>query len=236
MLAVRDTGIGIPAEKQKLIFDAFQQADGTTSRKYGGTGLGLTISREIAHLLGGTIEVESAPNQGSTFTLCVPASYPGANQVATRESSRSSPLEGSERLPPAIEADLAEIRILVVDDDTRNLYALKSMLEARRIEVMQAENGKVALDILQAHPDVDLVLMDTMMPELDGLEATRAIRDMLQFQKLPIISLTAKAMQGDREAALLAGATDYITKPVTPERLFPVLQRWLPSRSDLKPD
>ena len=158
--------------------------------------------------------------------------YPGAdNVVASREISSPPALEGSERLPAAVEADLAEIKVLVVDDDTRNLYALKSMLEARKIEVLQAENGKVALELLQTHPDVDLVLMDTMMPELDGLAATSAIRDMLEFQRLPIISLTAKAMQGDREAALLAGATDYITKPVTPERLFPVLQRWLPSRS-----
>ncbi len=225
---VRDSGIGIPDNQQALIFDAFQQADGTTSRRYGGTGLGLTISREIAHLLGGTIEVASAPGEGSTFTLSVPALYPGTETV--QQSEEMSRLRGSEKLsaPPVEGPHFRDAKVLVVDDDTRNLYALKSMLEAREVNVLQAENGKVALELLQRHPDVDLVLMDTMMPELDGLTATRAIRDMLQFQRLPIISLTAKAMQGDRETALFAGATDYITKPVTPDRLFPVLQRWLP--------
>jgi len=117
-------------------------------------------------------------------------------------------------------------KVLVVDDDMRNIFAIKSALEARGITVYHAENGKVALDVLQEKRDIDLVLMDTMMPEMDGLSATRAIREILHFQMLPIISLTAKAMKGDREKALEAGASDYVTKPVDPERLLSVIHMW----------
>ncbi|MRG97652.1 HAMP domain-containing protein [Polyangium spumosum] len=224
--SAQDTGIGIPPEKQKLIFEAFQQADGTTSRKYGGTGLGLTISREIARLLGGTIDVVSAPNRGSTFTLYLPANYVGP-EIPDREESSSAPPSTDNLvrlLPPG--ADFGGMKVLLVDDDNRNLFALRTVLEARQIEVLHAENGRVALELLQEHPDVDLVLMDTMMPEMDGLTATRAIRDIIQFQSLPIISLTAKAMKGDREKALAAGASDYVTKPVDPERLLAVIHGW----------
>ncbi len=231
---VRDTGIGISEDKQKLIFEAFQQADGTTSRKYGGTGLGLTISREIAGLLGGSIDVVSALGQGSTFTLTLPVNYSGTERevaVAWGDTEEVSALEEAsphDSSPP--EGECSGATVMVVDDDPRNVFALKSMLEARGVHVLHAENGKVAIELLQVAPKVDLVLMDTMMPELDGLEATRAIRDMLQFQNLPIVSLTAKAMKGDREKALEAGASDYVAKPVEPERMFAVLRRWLPKK------
>ncbi len=228
---VRDTGIGIPADKQKLIFEAFQQADGTTSRKYGGTGLGLTISREIAGLLGGSIDVVSSPGWGSTFTLTLPVAYSGADQGEPGQTG--SGYAGGTKVhdPAATQESFSGNTVLVVDDDLRNVFALRSMLESRGVHVVHAENGKIALEVLQTAPDVELVLMDTMMPELDGLEATRAIRDMLQFRSLPIVSLTAKAMKGDREKALEAGASDYVAKPVDPERLFSVLSRWLPKKS-----
>jgi signal transduction histidine kinase/HAMP domain-containing protein/ActR/RegA family two-component response regulator len=224
--SAQDTGIGIPPEKQKLIFEAFQQADGTTSRKYGGTGLGLTISREIARLLGGTITVVSAPDQGSTFTLYLPATYLGPEAPARDESSSAPPRmdKHHSRLPE--DADFSGMKVLLVDDDNRNLFALRTVLEARHIEVLHAENGRIALDLLQMHPNIDLVLMDTMMPEMDGLTATRAIRDIKQFQSLPIISLTAQAMKGDREKALEAGASDYVTKPVDLEQLLAVIHSW----------
>ena len=223
--AVTDTGIGIVPEKQKLIFEAFQQADGTTSRKYGGTGLGLTISREIARLLGGSIEVVSVPDQGSTFTLNLPCTYAGA-EIAPEAMKDEAPREEEDVPPLPQDADFGGTRVLVVDDDMRNIFAIRSVLEGHGIHVLHAENGKMALEVLNTNADINLILMDTMMPEMDGLTATRAIRDILQFQSLPIISLTAKAMKGDREKALEAGASDYVTKPVDPEKLLAVIYMW----------
>ena len=230
--SVQDTGIGIPSEKQKLIFEAFQQADGTTSRKYGGTGLGLTISREIARLLGGTIEVVSAPDKGSTFTLYFPKEYAGAEASRGRAGSTARSRATVPELPN--DADFSGRKVLVVDDDIRNIFAIRSVLEARDMTVLHAENGKVAIDLLERHPQVDLVLMDTMMPEMDGLAATRAIRDATRFSALPIISLTAKAMMGDREKALEAGASDYVAKPVDPEKLLAVIHVWLQKADQTK--
>ena len=228
--SVQDTGIGIPLDKHKLIFEAFQQADGTTSRKYGGTGLGLTISREMARLLGGAIEVTSAPGQGSMFTLRMPASYAGADTAATREDSRAHETAPEPLVPPLPEsANFSGKKVLLVDDDGRNVFAISSVLKERGMRVLHAENGRVALDLLRENGDVDAVLMDTMMPEMDGLDATRAIRGIARFKALPIISLTAKAMKGDREKALAAGASEYVTKPVDPERLLAILHVWLAS-------
>ncbi len=224
--AVEDTGIGIPADKQRLIFEAFQQADGTTSRKYGGTGLGLTISRELARLLGGTIEVRSEVGWGSTFTLHLPTNYAGADAGARDERASSTSLE-TEVPPLPLDASFSGRTVLLVDDDQRNVFAIETILRSRDAEVLHADNGKVAIELLRGRRDVDAVLMDVMMPEMDGLEATRALRDIAEFRSLPIISLTAKAMKGDREKALSAGATEYIAKPVDPNRLLAVLHFWM---------
>ncbi len=220
---VIDTGIGIPLEKQNMIFEAFQQADGTTSRRYGGTGLGLTISREIARLLGGMIEVQSEPGVGSEFTLYLPQKYTGVDSGVT--------VDEIEHIVPVVQlpfdADFSGHKVLVVDDDMRNIFALTSILKARGMNVIYAENGKEGVKMLKANPDVHLVLMDTMMPEMDGLEATREIRKMSEFVQLPIISLTAKAMKGDREKCLEAGASEYITKPVDEDHLLALMYHWL---------
>jgi CheY-like chemotaxis protein len=118
-------------------------------------------------------------------------------------------------------------KVLVVDDDLRNIFSLTSVLEAQGMEVVFAENGRDALERLRQHEDVDIVLLDVMMPEMDGYETTRAIREMEQFQNLPIISLTAKAMKGDREKSIAAGASDYITKPVDTDQLLSLMRVWL---------
>jgi CheY-like chemotaxis protein len=125
---------------------------------------------------------------------------------------------------------LAGKRVLIVDDDARNIFAITSALERYRMEIVYAENGRAALERLQDTPGVDLVLMDIMMPEMDGYEAMRAIREMEQFRSLPIIALTAKAMLGDREKCIGAGASDYIAKPVDLDQLFSLLRVWLPDQ------
>ncbi len=243
--SVTDTGIGVPAEKLKLIFEAFQQADGTTSRKYGGTGLGLSISREIARLLGGSIAVESAAGRGSTFSLYVPVDYPygdgmltgadltgltpmspptGRGPMLTAATGRSTHIEGPD--------PLAGAKVLVVDDDVRNVFALTSALEMHGMQVLYADNGTDGIRLLQEQGDVDLVLMDVMMPDMDGNETTAAIRSSAAFTELPILFLTAKAMPGDRDKSLAAGASDYITKPVDLDRLLTVMRSWLVGRVD----
>ncbi|MEU3469029.1 ATP-binding protein [Streptomyces sp. NPDC006687] len=398
---VRDTGIGIPEQQLESVFGAFQQADGTTSRKYGGTGLGLSITREIAQLLGGAVTAESTPGQGSTFTLYLPVSHtdfeegaaaldpapapaalgagravpeprrgadgdaPGARprqdrrllvieerpngllslvaesaerdlvprpgragepagvQVVGATSSReaatvlaSEPFhcvvlelgmsggeatrfldaldgdpalgalpvlahhnprldDGRERalreraasgrvellssldelrerivlhlsadrpgeVPPLVDGaaqgdrapgtpdgELAGRTVLVVDDDARNLYALSGILELHGLRVLHAEDGRKGIETLTRNPGVDLILMDVMMPELDGYAATAEIRSMPEYAGLPIIAVTAKAMPGDREKSLAAGASDYVTKPVDADELISRVRHWL---------
>jgi len=247
-LSVTDTGIGIPEDKRSIIFEAFRQADGTTSRKYGGTGLGLSISREIAGLLGGVLTVESVEGEGSTFTLYLPRTY------SQPEGSEASPHEASVLLfeePPAPRlsvvsepslpstdeaagpadagsaGSLAGKRILIVDDDMRNVFALTTALESHGMIVRFAENGREGADFLLGGGEADLVLMDIMMPEMDGYEAMRLIRSHPQHDDLPIIALTAKAMKNDREKCIEAGASDYISKPVHLEQLFSLIRVWL---------
>ncbi|MEV6601484.1 HAMP domain-containing protein [Actinoplanes sp. NPDC051346] len=376
---VVDTGIGIAEQQLSAIFDAFQQADGTTSRRYGGTGLGLSISREIAHLLGGEISADSTLGQGSTFTLYLPASHVGVAATAPADEtpaagllarlgagvgertrrllvveshpnglltllaegaaaavasthgpvrvstavdpetaiadlrgddchavvldlampadtgsaflkalhedsalrhvpvlayqgqrltsgqetllqalSHTRPLEllpsldelreriilhltvdlAGHVVPPAeveptvaaaeeIPAKLAGRKVLVVDDDARNVFALTNILELHGMDVLYAENGRKGIEILAQQNDVDLILMDVMMPEMDGYTATAAIRAMPEYARLPIIAVTAKAMQGDREKSLSSGASDYVTKPVDAEDLLACIDRWL---------
>jgi CheY-like chemotaxis protein len=242
--SVVDTGVGIESDKLLVIFEAFQQADGTTSRRYGGTGLGLSISREIARRLGGELRVESEPGRGSTFTLVLPTVAEAADAAAGPAPSLltvaverldtidAEHLGGPVGLSAAAGATrgseaLAGRRVLIVDDDMRNVYALTSALEERGMEVVAAEHGQAGIELLQHTPDVDLVLMDIMMPGMDGHETTRVIRRLDQFRELPIIALTAKAMRGDREKSLAAGASDYITKPVDIDQLLEMMRVWL---------
>ncbi|HIV57671.1 MAG TPA: HAMP domain-containing protein [Candidatus Stackebrandtia faecavium] len=246
-LAVSDSGVGVPDDKLAMIFEPFQQADGGTSRKYGGTGLGLSISKSYADLLGGTITVDTRPGQGSTFTLYVP-DRPGTVAPPIAELPMSlAQVEprANEEEPGAIqgpilrddteeaggEADQA-IRqlegstVLIVDDDVRNVFALTAALEMHGISVLYAENGADGIATLSENESVDIVLMDAMMPDMDGNETTAAIRRIPRFSDLPVIFLTAKAMPSDRDASFEAGASAYITKPVDLSELLGLMAYW----------
>lgn len=219
--AVEDTGIGMSPEQLGKLFQAFSQADTSITRKYGGTGLGLTISQELATLIGGKIDVASEEGRGSTFRLTVRLARqqyepPVAEPVAAVEPSTVSNTKGGDMR-----------RILLVEDNEINREVAMEMLLAMDYLVETAENGKDALQKLE-QMEFDLVLMDCQMPIMDGYEATRQLRASGRFAELPVIALTGLAMQGDNEKCLAAGMNDYLTKPFNFELLMATLDKWLP--------
>ncbi|GGT29408.1 hybrid sensor histidine kinase/response regulator [Streptomyces purpureus] len=227
---VTDTGVGIPPDRLESVFGAFQQGDGTTARQYGGTGLGLSISREVARLLGGVITAESTVGHGSRFTLYLPM------RERAEESTPAAPADLLAPAAPGARAPTAEGRtVLVVDDDPRNVFALTQVLEREGLRVLRADSGRAGIDLLARHDEVDLVVMDVMMAGMDGYATTAEIRAMPRFADLPIITVTAKAMPGDRAKALAAGASDYVAKPVDADHLLGLIHHWLTHRAPPRP-
>ena len=233
VFSVTDTGIGIGRDNLSSIFSAFQQADGTTSRRYGGTGLGLAICREVAAQLGGEVTVESELGAGSTFSLHLPlAAQAAVHPVVPPARYDAPPASAVRPVPPAEQhGTLRGHKVLIVDDDPRNAFVLTDVLEMHGVTIVQATDGRKAITELVAG-GIDLVLMDVMMPQMDGYETTRAIRRMPEFARLPVITVTARAMQGDREKSIDAGASDYITKPIDVEELLNCMERWLAPATD----
>jgi signal transduction histidine kinase/ActR/RegA family two-component response regulator len=212
---VQDTGIGIALDKLEKIFEAFAQADISTTRHYGGTGLGLTITQRLVQLMGGHLRVSSQLGVGSAFDFELPFQLPTAMDAR--------PADPEQALKP-----VPSLSILVVEDHPINQLLASKMLKQWGHRVSLANNGQEALDLLSQHAEpFDLVLMDMQMPVMDGLEATAKIRQMPPFRDLPIFAMTANAMLGDRELCLEAGMNDYLSKPILAKDLEDKLRQLL---------
>jgi PAS domain S-box-containing protein len=226
---VEDTGIGMTKMQQKKLFQSFAQADSSTTRKYGGTGLGLAISKQLAILMGGEVGVLSVLGQGSTFWFTAHLEH--ASGILPQINSAFDPKNASIRLQKLAEVS-GGIRILVVEDNQFNQQIAVELLEAVKCTVLVAANGQIAIDLL-AREKVDCVLMDIQMPVMGGLEASRRIRTMPGLSELPVIAITANAMNEDRLHCLAAGMNDFLSKPFEPDLFYATLIRWLaPTNGD----
>ena len=220
--SVSDTGIGISPAQQRHLFQAFSQADDSVTRSYGGTGLGLVISKQLVEQMGGTIRLKSQQGQGSNFIFTVilgvtDLPIPTQNQVDPMDNTAFQKLSGA--------------RILLVEDNEINRIVAKDLLEKLGISVDLAEHGAEALGKL-ALSNYDGVLMDVQMPVMDGYQATRRLKESAALKSLPVIAMTANAMQEDREKCLRAGMVDFISKPILPQTLYQVLSKWIkPNRN-----
>ncbi len=220
--AVKDSGIGIPPEMQKHIFDYFTQADSSNTRKYEGAGLGLSICKRLTELMGGIIGVESTPGQGSVFAFELPVDVPGTIEIQEKRRQKTCK-EGRKHA----RTSTVPLRILVAEDKPTNQLIATKLLEKMGHTVTVAENGREALAMLDRE-QFDVILMDVFMPKMNGYEATIQVRKRLAERKehMPIIAMTAHAMLGDREKCIDAGMDDYITKPIKEETLQAMLEKW----------
>jgi len=219
--SVRDTGIGIPSDKLGILFQKFTQVDASTTRKYGGSGLGLVISKQLVELMGGEIGVNSEEGRGSEFWFTV--------RFEKQASMTPSTPDQSAALPALRDLCRPDVRILLAEDSITNQMVALGILKRLGLRADVVSSGTEAVEALRNVP-YDLVLMDLQMPEMDGLEATRTVRAAGSETKnsaVPIIAMTAHAMPGDRQSCLDAGMDDYIAKPVTPAALSALLEKWL---------
>lgn len=227
--SVRDTGIGIPAEKQSLLFKSFSQLDASATRRYGGTGLGLAISQRIIHTMGGDIWVESEPGQGSEFFFTLPL-RPALDSAGM---PLSEPLEKPAQTAPLVATAMPQARILVAEDEAMIRHLVSTVLKRKGWEVVTATDGAEAMDRLEKG-SFDLVLMDIQMPQLDGMQVTRILRrkEAEIGRRTPVIALTAHAGEDDRRRFLRAGMDGRITKPIQISEFLQTIERALGDRPD----
>jgi PAS domain S-box-containing protein len=216
---VRDTGIGVRREKQKIIFDRFRQVDESLNSQFGGTGLGLAISKNLVNLLGGEMWIESEENQGSTFYFTLPMLENKTSDKSIKQVQASSGKKAGEIM------DLSGRKILIAEDDSANYLFIESFLKRTNATLLWARDGKETLDIFRADPSLDMILMDLKMPDINGIDATRAIRK--TNQKIPVIAITAYAFADDKENSIKAGCNAYLSKPVKIEQLSQILSTYL---------
>ncbi|HHM7505232.1 TPA: ATP-binding protein [Pseudomonas aeruginosa] len=217
--AVHDSGIGISPERLEHMFDAFQQADSSISRRYGGTGLGLAIARTLAERMGGTLQAESKEGSGSTFTLEIPLPFQQSPAHRQQAAGDAAPVAAGQE-------------ILLVEDNPVNQTVIEAMLRSLGYRVTLVADGIQAVRSAERQR-YDAILMDCRLPVLDGYSATREIRAQENGRRVPIIALTANALQGDRENCLQAGMNDYLAKPFKRAELQRILQRWIGSQPEL---
>ena len=221
-LEVKDTGIGFAADQLPRLFCAFEQADGSSTRRHDGAGLGLAIARRLARLMGGDAGAKSEPGQGSTFWFTARLGLPADGNAEAPGGLAITPDDAGEdlcrRFPGA--------RILIVEDNEINRLVLGELLAAVGLRPDTATDGRIALDMARARV-YDLVLMDVNMPEMDGLESTREIRRLPGWERIPILALTAGVFAEDHDQCCAAGMDDFISKPVAPPALYATLIRWL---------
>lgn len=210
---VKDSGIGIPKDKQNIIFDRFRQVDDSRSRKYGGTGLGLAISKRLVDLLGGNIWVESEPNKGSEFYFSLPFTNGIPEIVETPLPFIANKYDWSDKI------------ILIAEDENSNFELLKASLQRTKTKLVRAVDGEEAVNYVKSHSKIDLILMDIRMPRMNGYDATRIIKSLKPH--IPIISITAFAMSEDENKSIEAGCDQYISKPIRPSVLLEVISKFL---------
>ncbi len=231
--SISDTGSGISEDQQSHIFNAFTQADSSVTRKYGGTGLGLAISQSLVRIMGGEIHVESTRGKGSTFFFTLPFGVPeiSPNSPATTVFASKPERVQAEHIDDSSgmkKYSFPQARILLAEDNLINQQVAMEILNSTGASVVCAGNGREAIEMLQ-NEEFDLVLMDIQMPEMDGFEATKIIRSNPKYASIPIIAMTAHALNGDSERCLEAGMNAHIAKPISPDEFFRVLDHWLTS-------
>lgn len=223
-ISVRDTGSGIPGEKLPFIFEKFTQADGSISRRFGGSGLGLAITKHLVNLFQGTLSVSSQVGRGSEFMVRLPMGVAATGPHAV----------AADAAPSVGETAPSDALILVVEDNIVNQKVIRGLLQRRGYRLETAADGSQALAMMEHH-DFDVILMDVQMPVMDGLEATRRIRSVERWREIPIVAMTAHAMSGDRERCLSAGMDAYLSKPVSSNELFRLLESYLGTDRTARP-